>query len=281
MLQQLSGRLGNQLFQWSFSHTLAAHYDSKVKLFMDASHANGFKGDDLYSALKPCTHIERIIRSDLLGQTLKILDKISMMQEYSGKFLNQHLRLLRTFNSYEFPELPSKRPRLITGFYINSRIVESNEHIILPELERLIDAVHIDESLPTTYQYIHIRRGDYVVNATSYGLLGASHYLKHLDGSIPLVIGTDDLESSASVIAALKPDLIFSPSNSTAWQSLKMMANAEKLILANSTLSWWGGFLAANRGNRVYSPSPFYKNQPQINLVMQYKKFISVDSEFL
>jgi hypothetical protein len=281
VLQQLSGRLGNQLFQWSFSHTLATHYDSKVTLFMDASHANGFKGDDLYSALKPCTHIDRIIRNDLLGQTLKILDKISTLQENSGKFLNRHLRLLRTFNSYELPELPSKRPRLITGFYINSRIVESSENIILPELERLIDAVHINESLPTNYQYIHIRRGDYVVNETSYGLLGASHYLKHLDGSIPLVIGTDDPESSASVIAALKPDFVFSPSNSTAWQALKMMANAEKLILANSTLSWWGGFLAANRGSTVYSPSPFYKNQPQINSDMQYKKFISIDSEFL
>jgi hypothetical protein len=281
MLQQFSGRLGNQLFQWAFSHRLAINYNSKVSLFMDKSHANGFKGDDLYSVLKPCNHIDRIIRNDYLGVCLKSLDKMSSLQINFGKVLTEQIGLLRTFNSYEVPKLPLRQPKLISGFYINSSIVEAVEEIILPELEILIASVQVDDSLPPTYQYIHIRRGDYILHGTSYGLLGASHYVKHLDRRIPIVVGTDDLESSASIIADLKPDLVFSPSNSSAWQSLKMMANAEKLILANSTLSWWGGFLAANKGKEVYSPNPFYKNQIQSDTEMQYNKFIMVNSEFL
>jgi hypothetical protein len=76
-------------------------------------------------------------------------------------------------------------------------------------------------------------------------------------------------------------DFVFSPSNSSAWQTLRMMSMAESLVLANSTLSWWGGFLASNKGNAVLSPNPFYKNDLQSNEVLQYKKFVKVDSKFL
>ena len=60
-----------------------------------------------------------------------------------------------------------------------------------------------------------------------------------------------------------------------------MMALAESLVLANSTLSWWGGFLASNKGKTVYSPSPFYKDDSKNDDVLQYKKFTKVDSKFL
>jgi hypothetical protein len=98
---------------------------------------------------------------------------------------------------------------------------------------------------------------------------------------MPLVIGTDDVKSAASVIDDLNPDFVFSSSDSTAWQALKMMAMADSLVLANSTLSWWGGFLASNRGKIVYSPSPFYKADLKNDELLQYKKFTKVNSEFL
>ena len=83
------------------------------------------------------------------------------------------------------------------------------------------------------------------------------------------------------MIEDLKPDLVFSSKNSTAWQAIKMMAMADSLVLANSTLSWWGGFLASNRGKIVYSPSPFYKDDFKNDELLQYKKFTKVNSEFL
>ena len=281
MIQQLSGRLGNQLFQWTFAHKLAVNYGSKVTLFLDSSHANGFEGDDLYSQIDKCDHIEVITRKDLAGFVLKSLDKISTLNAPLSLVIEKNLKFLRVRDSYLIPTLPSKKPNLVTGFFINSRNVEEVEKVIYPELQKILDQIESPKDLPETYQYIHIRRGDYVTTDFTYGLIGTSHYKRFINRELPLVIGTDDVKSAASVIDDLNPDFVFSSSDSTAWQALKMMAMADSLVLANSTLSWWGGFLASNRGKIVYSPSPFYKADLKNDELLQYKKFTKVNSEFL
>ena len=281
MLQQLSGRLGNQLFQWGFAHRLAVHYGTRVKLFMDSSHANGFTGDDLFSNLPVCEHIQGATRKDILGFGIKALDKaMTINSTHTTQFENK-LGLLRTKNSYTIPLMPRTQPNLITGFFINARNIEIVEDLILPELQSLLETINPPENLPEKYQYIHVRRGDYVTSATSHGLIGANHYNKFVQNDLPLIIGTDDLKSSESIIQELRPNLVFSPNNSNAWQALKMMALSESLVLANSTLSWWGGFLASNRGKVVFSPSPFYKNDLNSDELIQYKWFTKVTSEFL
>ncbi len=281
MIQQLSGRLGNQLFQWAFAHKLASNYSSKVTLFLDSSHANGFEGDDLYSHLEECDHIEAIARKDLVGLTIKGLDKVSTLNIPLSSLIEKKFNFLRTKDSYLIPTLPSQRPNLVTGFYINSRNVEDVEEVIYPEMQKILGQIEIPTNLPARYQYIHIRRGDYVTTDPTYGLIGVGHYKRFLNKELPLVIGTDDVISATPVIADLNPDFVFSSSNSTAWQALKMMAMADSLVLANSTLSWWGGFLASNRGKIVYSPSPFYKDDYENDELLQYRKFIKVKSEFL
>jgi hypothetical protein len=281
LIQQLSGRLGNQLFQWAFAHKLAINYSSKVTLFLDSSHANGFKGDDLYSHLAKCDHIEAVSRKDLVGLAIRGLDKVSTINTTLSLVIEKNLNFLRTKDSYFIPILPSKRPNLVTGYFINSRNVEEVEEVIYPEVQKMLSQIEIPRDLPEKYQYIHVRRGDYVTNDFTYGLIGFGHYKRFLNKKLPLVIGTDDVDSATSVITDLNPAFVFSSSNSTAWQALKMMAMADSLILANSTLSWWGGFLASNRGKIVYSPSPFYKDDYQNDELLQYKRFTRVNSQFL
>ena len=281
MIQQLSGRLGNQLFQWAFAHKLAINYRSKVTLFLDSSHANGFKGDDLYSHLEKCDHVEAIARKDLVGLAIKGLDKVSTLNTPLSLVIEKNLKFLRTRDSYLIPTLPNERPNLVTGFFINSRNVEEVEEVIYPEIQKILNQIEFPKNLPEKYQYIHIRRGDYVTNNFTYGLIGAGHYKRFLSNELPLVIGTDDVKSATTAIADLNPDFVFSSSDSSAWQALKMMAMADSLVLANSTLSWWGGFLASNRGKIVYSPSPFYKDDYKNDELLQYKKFTKVTSEFL
>jgi hypothetical protein len=281
LIQQLSGRLGNQLFQWAFAHRLAANYGSKVTLFLDSSHANGFKGDDLYSHFEKCEHVEAITRKDLVGLAIKSLDKISKINTPLSLAIEKNLNFLRTKDSYLIPTLPRERPKLVTGFFINSRNVEQVEEVVYLEIQKILGQIEFPRNLPENYQYIHIRRGDYVTTDFTYGLIGSGHYQRFLNKELPLVIGTDDFNSAKSVIADLNPDFVFSSSDSSAWQALKMMSMADSLVLANSTLSWWGGFLASNRGKIVYSPSPFYKNDDKNDEQLQYAKFTKVKSEFL
>lgn len=248
---------------------------------MDSFHANGFKGDDLYSHFNQCDQVQIVPTKNFAGFCIKTMDKTSTISTPLTIKLENQLGMLRTRNSYLIPELPIIAPKLVTGFFINSRNVEQVEEFIYPELENMISQIEIPQPLPEKYQYIHVRRGDYLTSDTTYGLIGTDHYMRYLDEDLPLVIGTDDMEAAKLVIADLNPSFVFSPSDSTAWQALKMMAMAESLLLANSTLSWWGGFLASNRGKTVFSPSPFYQNDSENNDYLQYKKFTKVDSKFL
>jgi hypothetical protein len=248
---------------------------------MDSSHANGFKGDDLYSQLNKCDHVQDIKRKDWAGILIKALDKISNLNSPMTIRFEKQMGMLRSRSSYCIPELPSVEPKLVTGFFINARNVEYLEGLLYSELQQMISKIELPSDLPVIYQYIHIRRGDFLLNHATYGLLGTNHYKKFIDKSLPLVIGTDDLASAQSVIGDLNPSFVFSPEDSTAWQALKMMASAESLVLANSTLSWWGGFLASNKGKTVYSPSPFYRDSDKNEDVLQYHKFSKVNSDFL
>lgn len=281
MIQQLSGRLGNQLFQWAFAHVMAVHYGSRVQLFMDSAHANPVRGDDVYSHIKPCEHTEIIGHKNLTGLLIKNLDRAFTVSKSLTLSVEGRFKMIRTRNSYIIPILPNTQPTIITGFFINSKSVEAIENFAFRELESQIEQIEIPLRLPKRYQFMHIRRGDYATSSTTYGLLGEAYYAKNRDFDLPLIIGTDDVNGAASFIRELKADYVFSPSNSSAWQTLRIMAMAESLVLANSTLSWWGGFLASNRGNSVFSPTPFYKDDLHNNDALQYKKFTKVKSEFL
>jgi hypothetical protein len=81
----------------------------------------------------------------------------------------------------------------------------------------------------------------------------------------------------------LKPDLIFDSSNSSAWDALAIMSQAEILHISNSTLSWWGGFGAIEFGKKVYLPSPFYKSLSALetNEIFKLDKFQISPSHFI
>jgi hypothetical protein len=51
--------------------------------------------------------------------------------------------------------------------------------------------------------------------------------------------------------------------------------------MANSTLSWWGGYLVNKMAGKVYFPSPYYKNNEKVVEKLCHPDFIKTDSRFL
>jgi len=118
MHQQLSGRLGNQLFQWAFAHQLALNYSQKVTLFTDKYHIPNPK-DDLSSWPLNCEHLNHLENNDIFGKLLIIQDKLNSKLSLSSiNTLFATLGTLRTFDSYAIPSLPTKQPRLVSGFLL-------------------------------------------------------------------------------------------------------------------------------------------------------------------
>jgi hypothetical protein len=102
---------------------------------------------------------------------------------------------------------------------------------------------------------IHVRRGDFLTNPEHYGILSAEYYRRAL-AIIPLELRSakffvfSDSPSAAhetlSQISEFQFEYVSPPSDSNALESLILISLAKVQILANSTFSFWAGFLSKN-----------------------------------
>jgi hypothetical protein len=167
---------------------------------------------------------------------------------------------------------PLSRLHLFSGYWQDWKIVASADQIFSTELQIFLEA-HIGLPAGTESSgqiVIHIRRGDLLLqhNRELYGVVPLSSYRKvmnELEISFPnlqLVTLTDSPIEVASEGSRDDFGLILGPDLCDPWQALKVMKNATVVISANSTLSWWGAFLAVQIGAIVYVPTPWYANFP-------------------
>jgi hypothetical protein len=88
--------------------------------------------------------------------------------------------------------------------------------------------------------------------------------------NIPLVVCTDGTEQQVEEILKIKPDLILTPRETTAWETLSIIGSADKFIGVNSTLSWWGAFLVGQNKKEAYLPLSWHKSNSQKNINLNY-----------
>jgi hypothetical protein len=118
---------------------------------------------------------------------------------------------------------------------------------------------------------VHVRRGDYLLPAhfKHHGLCSADYYRR----STALIrerlvdpqffIFSDDwawcrehlADADIVIVDANKPD--------AGQNELRLMAACRHHVSANSSLSWWGAWLAASEGQVVVAPSPWFSHRPR------------------
>lgn len=104
---------------------------------------------------------------------------------------------------------------------------------------------------------LHIRRGDYV-NLQSYHPMPTMHYyseaLQRLPNTMVLVF-SDDIEWCRTQQLFQNDRFVFSINNSTA-VDLCLMSMCDYHIIANSSFSWWGAWLAKSK--QVVAPVKWF-----------------------
>ena len=267
---QMSGRLGNQLFQWAFAHQVAIKYASKIQPIYDSIHEHRGYESNLSSLEIPCSHVSQSKRRDSVGYLLAGLDKINSKSARFGRYISGKLRILRTEDHDEIPLLPSIAPNLVTGFFINWKVVQGIEILLAEELKIALENVEIPFRVEGHFQVLHVRRGDFKSLKDTFGVLSSEYYSRNLDRSLPTYICTDDEDLVPDVQLATDAISVFGPSDLNPIQTLKLMSEASSVVMSNSTLSWWGGFLCKQNGGRALLPKPYYKylNEDAINFQM-------------
>jgi hypothetical protein len=107
---------------------------------------------------------------------------------------------------------------------------------------------------------LHVRRTDYVSNSINHPPCSLEYYeraLKHFNDQIPVMIFSDDVEWCKSQQLFNSDRFLISESYNT-YIDLCLMTMCKYHIIANSSFSWWGAWLANSQ--KVIAPSKWFGN---------------------
>jgi hypothetical protein len=274
---RIIGGLGNQMFQYAFYLALKKK-DPKVKL--DVSdfkyyklHAyqlenvfdlNGIKYSLPYNSffLRIIRRIARIdvIREDTLYHP-DVLD-IKGWSYYSGYWCSE-----------EYFKTIANEVR--ESFQFKNKLEDKNKELSI----RIIESNSVS---------IHIRRGDYVeseINRKIYGdICTIRYYLNAIERISQLVenprffIFSNDIEWCKENLSIKNSEFVDWNTGTNSYIDMQLMSLCKNNILANSTFSWWAGWLNTNKEKIVTVPSRFFNDILQSNMdTLVPKEWIRID----
>jgi Glycosyl transferase family 11 len=247
--------LGNQLFQLSALINVSQQCDRKVYVCWDEHVGASFQE---------------------LTQFLKVYNYNNFLKIKLPFIFQVYLRIYRKFCSFDplglvLPEkfddymIRKSQPVFVYGYYQSYKYVSNvkKELSKMFVVDSLIDQTEILNQIERTSSVaIHVRRGDYTTShaAMLHGLKGYEYYSAAVSeigrGSNEFYIFSDDPIASRELVDQLglvatiiQPSLI--PST-----DLFLMSKCKKIIIANSTYSWWAAYIS--NAEKVVAPREWF-----------------------
>ena len=247
---QLAGRLGNQLFQWAAALCMNNQHES-LRLIYDEYHQSAPT-----SLLRDVLDGQfQVKKNNIVGRILQLEDRYSLRKPGLTRIIYTDA------NPYsEVLEIP-EGTKIVRGYFQNWKNISKNEKYISETLDRAIlntsmssiRLIEIREHLGE-FEAVHVRQGDY--QSSGFDVLSPDYYkAQRIRRHLPLVVFTDSYDLDERYMNAIKPDLVISPNELGAEETLALMSMSQRLVLANSTFSWWAGFLVSQKGNPVVIPN--------------------------
>jgi hypothetical protein len=251
--------LGNQLFQWS-AFVIAAKSGVPIRPAFVRSLLSKSRELQVESLLRS----QGYEISEFSDLEFRLGRKIARSKFFSRYFQSKYLDL--TNNPFELLDFGKiNRCRSILGYFQQVKYIEKNIDLIFPLIDNYLRSI----TLPTNFyeiplNVIHIRRGDLNSdsNKIKYGILSEKYYSNiDLDSDCVTYIVTDDVIYAEEISTRMKIAEILGPEKLDEWQAFKLMTMAKNLYSANSTLSLWAGILGQQKGNALFLPDPFFRDE--------------------
>jgi hypothetical protein len=256
------GRLGNQIFQYSFLKTIMKKKEIIICLNMGLFFKT-FEFEEYHIWHVSNKYIKFFIKDIITPYILTILCKASIINYVEQK---------KDINLRPLPDWSEKRGLFPIIRYVNSDFFQSEiffdqavvSHIKIKD-EYMVNAKQIISDIPENYTkvFIHIRRGDYI-NMPYMGDLGIdlpkSYYEKAIniikkEIKLPFfILLSDDPSFVKCCFKDLVPKIILKNSSEI---DFGIMTLCEAGIISNSSYSWWGAYLM-NTKKKVISPKYWY-----------------------
>ena len=272
---ELSGGIGNQLFQYSLGKYLQR--EKRIELtFVSAPTGTGeTPHKSKLKDFKFAVNVEILNRNRTAGLISRVdryfSHRVSKYNAVAEWFFRSYTQVGVGFDG---KIIKMQRPRRVRGYFQSYLYAESIRSELISEFELVAPSecflTYAAEAKAIQPIIVHLRRGDYAELSASVGILGADYYfngIKTLNGissQKQIWIFSDDNKASLVLANQLKElglkdikqgfELMDS-------ETLKLMSLGSGIVIANSTFSWWSAFLG-NYENNVVAPQKWYKGLP-------------------
>ncbi len=284
----ISGGLGNQMFQYAFALSLKEKFPDE-EVYVDTSHYHTlffkhYKGINLHNGYE----IDKVFPNACLPiagwkQIMKVSYYIPnyILSRLGRKYLPQRKTEFVPQNStYSYlPEAYTQGDCYYEGFWqsirnfegIQAKLKEVYAHPEPNDYNKiLIKEISSQESVG-----IHVRRGDYLSEPDYMGICTLGYYKKGIDRlkekekDYTFYIFSNDLtwckENLEPLIKGYKVVYVTENKGKNSCWDMFLMTYCKNLIIANSSFSWWGAFLNKNAED-VIAPSPWVNRDCKIEL---------------
>ncbi len=267
---KLQGGLGNQMFQYAIARALVKE-DQRVIVDLSFLRRNRSNTDtftarnfelDLFSQLKV------VIYPNILPK----LHQDNLLSAVCRKILG--VRVVKQLE-HELVKLPvSYKSLYLDGYFQSEYYFKSIKKVLQSDFEFPLlndHNVNIQQRIQASQQSVslHIRRGDYttLANVGQYhGVLPISYYTRAFDqlrsfigNHTDVFVFTDDPQWAKANLKIEDVEMIFVEGNggSNSWKDMFLMSLCKHHIIANSSFSWWGAWLARDNG-MTFAPKKWF-----------------------
>lgn len=272
IIVQLSGGLGNQMFQYAFARNLARIHGATLKMDISGYAPNS----ERQYALSPFNVQENF------ATPYEIKCFTDPKQNAIGKWihslLHNHPKKTKSYIRVKSPHFDPKYLKLPDNIYLSGYFQSEKYFINIADIIRSefkikdeMDSENrkIAEMMQSSQSVsIHIRHGDYVTNPKAnqtHGICGLDYYNRCIEQisskvkSPHFFVFSNDINWCRDNLKMPK-DVIYIDYNqpNEAHKDLRLMSFCKYHIIANSTFSWWGAWLAAYKDKIVFVPKKWF-----------------------
>lgn len=264
---QLCGGLGNQMFQYALGRHLSLATGSRLRFDLalladDPQRSFALGGFCIAGAVATADEIAELPLAPRHGWVARVMRRFSRdisVREKAFPFDPQILAAtpptyLRGYWQSEkyFAQIA---PQIRQDFRLTSPMVESRG--------RIAGEIEATQAIS-----VHVRRGDYVSNATANAYHGTcspewyeramSHLASVVENPVFFVFSDDPDWARRNLRAKGRMKFVAPQSDIKDHEDMHLMAMCQHHIIANSSFSWWGAWLNPDPQKRVVAPARWF-----------------------
>lgn len=250
IIVQLSGGLGNQLFQWAFGYNLSLKLNTS--LYLDQSFYK--YQNKRVQQLQSIPRLKNIKFLDHLSLSKDVPQNILTVEEKFGNLLDTSNITIQNNHAYYF-----------IGYwqspYYLSHDSSSTINILKPTetyAQNIIAKFDLDKKKTIS---MHIRRTDYLSSDGFHIVQPLKYYeaaLTEVGDYDQLLIFSDDTNWCFKNLKFNKQKII--TDQYTDIENIWLMSLCHHNIIANSSFSWWGAYINTRSDHRVIAPKTWHGN---------------------